>query len=510
MSESATPAIPAVKEIRRAELTPRQMMVWEQVRAVKPGNMAVIGYGGAAGGGKSRAIVELAIDLATDYPGNNIVVGRKDYSDLRDTTMRLFNQHCPRSLIVRRNQTEHWVEIREAGWPEGIVSRITFREMKDWLGLGSEEYGAVLLDEAGEIPRNTALMLLSRLRWKLPEIVQNTPRTPETPWGRKTKDYPDGAPIKYIFLSASNPIPGWFEDWFIKRNLDEESLSLTGGKIAFIPALPSDNPHLAEGYEARLRSLYPDHWVKRLMDGRWDAFEGQVYPQFNESIHRYDAPLPPPETWKRIIGGLDFGGNNPHDHMSAGVIAIELKSNRIIRVAEFEDRGNNIVTRQMAWMLAMQAQWCNQYTGPRIWWVADKTQMVAIEMWKKMGFKVKKSKGGPESVDWGISLVGRRLDTDAAGVAGSFYTPNLEKFAERMRIYRYADDPGDETKLVKRSPIKRNDDLVDADRYMHENLEQTIGDPNEEMRFALPYVSVKQSQQGKTFSSGLGDFWLRG
>lgn len=498
-----------LKKIVRSELTPRQLMVWDSVRSIKPGGMGVIGYGGAAGGGKTRAIVELAIDLATDYPGNNIVIGRKDYSDLRDTTMRMFNQHCPRAFVVRRNMTEHWVEIREANWPEGVVSRITFREMKDWMGLGSEEYGAVLLDEAGEIPKNTALMLLSRLRWKLPDIVMSTPRTPETPWGRRTKDYPDGAPIKYVFLSCSNPYPGWFEDWFVKRVLDEESLASTGGKISFIPALPSDNPHLAEGYEARLRSIYPEHWVKRLMDGRWDAFEGQVYPQFNELIHKYNAPLPPPETWARIIGGLDFGGNNPHDHMSAGVVAIELKSNRIIRVGEFEQRGNNVLTHQMSWMLAMEAQWCNKHTGPRIHWVADKTQVAAIPMWKRMGFKVKPSKGGPKSVEWGISMVGRRLDTDASGFPGSFYLPSLEKFPERMRAYRYKEDSGDDNKPVQRDPIKRNDDLVDADRYMHENLESTYGDPDKEVRYALPYVSFTPSTKTGGARRELDDIWLR-
>lgn len=498
-------AAPRPREIIRAEITARQELVWEAIKTTPLGGRVLIGYGGAAGGGKTRAIVELAIDLALDYPGNNIVIGRKDYSDLRTTTMLQFNQHCPRPLVVRRNQTEHWVELRESNWPEGVVSRITFKEMKDYLGLGSEEYGAVLLDEAGEIPKNTALMLLSRLRWKLPDVIMNTPRTPETPWGRKTAGHPDGAPIKYVFLAASNPYPGWFEDWFVKRLMDEESMAAAAGKVVFVQALVKDNPHVAENYEAFLRASYPEHWVRRLIDGRWDAFEGQVYPQFNELIHCYRAPLPPPESWKRIIGGLDFGGNNPHDHMSAGVVAIELKSGRIIRVAEFEERGTNIVERQMAWMLAQEARWCNKYTGARIHWVADKSQMVAISMWRRMGFRIKESKGGPRSVDWGISMVGRRLDTDSSGFPGSFYTPDLVAFPERMRVYRYDDEPPDDRKAVRREPIKRGDDLVDADRYMHELLEQTVGDPNT-ARFILPYATVRPGEAGKANRPTLGLF----
>lgn len=468
--------------VERAEPTYKQNKIYELIGDVKPGGRALIGYGGAAGGGKTRLLVELAIDLACDFPGNRIVVGRKDFTSLRTTTMEQFDMHCPQSIISGRNKTEHWVKIRLDEWPEGVESTIFFRELKDYLSIGSEEYGAVLIDEAGEVPRNTALMLLSRMRHKLPKAVMDT---------RKTSKHPEGRPIKYIFAAASNPWPGWFEDWFVKRELDEERLRELGSNVHFIPALPSDNPYLPEDYEDSLRATFPDEWVKRLMEGRWDAFQGQVYPELSEKVypdgHLYASKLPPEETWKRIIGGLDFGGNNPHSHFSAGIVAIELQSGRIIRVAEFEEKGVHVFDRQLAWMKQMELKWCNRYTGKRIHWVADKSQFRAVYQWKRMGFRIRESQGGPNSVEWGISQVKHRLDKDGSGIPGSCYIPELHKFPERMKAYRYA-EPKDDDNIVKRVPIKRDDDLVDADRYMHENLERTIGDPNSFLKNVLPVV----------------------
>lgn len=458
------------RQWERKPLTPKQERIWQIIRHTQPGGMALIGYGGAAGGGKTRALVELAIDLAVDYPGNKILIGRKDLKDLKTTTMEQFDMHCPYPLVVQRNNQEHWRKIRLADWPEGVFSLVIFRELKDYLGLGSEEYGAALLDEAGEIPANSARMLLGRLRWQLPEVIRSTPKTADTPWGRNGRD------IKYVMACASNPWPGWFEAWFVKREMDETSLQALNTNLHFIPALPADNPHLPVDYEARLRSQWPEDWVKRMMEGRWDAFEGQVYPEFSSDIHLYNRQLPDQKDWKRVIGGLDFGGQNPYDHMSAGIVAVELKSGRIIRVAEFEERGKSVYDRQLAWMLAQEARWCSKYTGMRIWWVADRSQGVAINQWQKMGFKVIPSKGGWDSVEHGIAMVARRLELDDNGLPGSYYASDLTSFPQRMAAYRWAEPPDDDSP-VKRQPIKRNDDLMDADRYMHELLDKQYGSP---------------------------------
>jgi hypothetical protein len=119
-----------VHKWERKPLTLKQERIWQIVRNTQPGGMALIGYGGAAGGGKTRALVELAIDLATDYPGNKILIGRKDLKDLKTTTMEQFDMHCPHPLIAGRNNQEHWRKIRLADWPEGVFSLVIFRGLR--------------------------------------------------------------------------------------------------------------------------------------------------------------------------------------------------------------------------------------------------------------------------------------------------------------------------------------------------------------------------------------------
>jgi len=77
-------------------------------------------------------------------------------------------------------------------------------------------------------------------------------------------------------------------------------------KRRFIPASLFDNPYLAEGgdYEAMLLSL-PEHQKKQLLDGNWDVNEGAAFPEFNRKIHVID-PFKIPQSWSRFRA-CDYG-----------------------------------------------------------------------------------------------------------------------------------------------------------------------------------------------------------
>ena len=255
--------------------------------------LTLLGYGGAMGGGKTRAIAELAIDAALMHPGNNILVARHHLSDLSSTTMKEFFQVCPPELIQRRQQAPtSLVQLRLPGWPRGQHSTVNFRHLSDWQGLGSQQYGAVLIDEAGQVDEDAALMLLTRLRH---------PAQPQR-W----------------FVAASNPWPGWFQRWFLHRELPEDALREASGQVAFIPAKIADNPHLPDNYAQLNHALLPQQWRDRFIDGRWNALMGRVYPDFDPNRHCWPGPLPP---FTHIIGGLDFGGQTDTAHHTAGIIA---------------------------------------------------------------------------------------------------------------------------------------------------------------------------------------------
>ncbi|MDE2968190.1 MAG: phage terminase large subunit [Chloroflexota bacterium] len=416
--------------------TARQRQLYEALRSAPDPGLALVGYGGAMGGGKTRAIVEIAIDAALMHPGNNVLVARDDFTNLSTTTMKEFFQVCPPEMIWRRQQAPtNLVQLRLPSWPQGQTSTVNFRHLSDWTGLGSQQYGAVLIDEAGEVDEQAAQMLLTRLRH--PAQTQR--------W----------------FVAASNPWPGWFERWFVDRELDEQSLALAQGRVVFVPARIADNPHLPPNYAEQQRALHQGDWVERFIEGRFDAFAGQVYQHFDPRLHLWNAPLPP---FSRYIGGIDFGGPSEQAHYTAGIVAgitsreASCGPNVLIRLDEFEERGEGVVQRLEQWQRR-----CRRVFG-RIRWCADRSQSAWIEHQKRQRIRVVPSKGGDGSVAWGISLVQDRLGADPPR---SFYTANLKRFPRRMREYRWEQRASGNPR-----PRKHNDDLLDADRYMHELAEK--------------------------------------
>ena len=460
--------------------TNRQRALYKALnRAPNPG-LAMLGYGGAMGGGKTRAIVELALDAALMYPGNNILVARHFFTDLSSTTMQEFFAACPERFIVRRQQSPtNLVQLAHPDWTDGQVSTVNFRHLTDWTGLGSQQYGAVLIDEAGEVDEDAARMLLTRLRH--PAQQQR--------W----------------FVAASNPWPGWFERWFVQRELPEQAIRDAQGRVVFIPAKVEDNPHLPADYGNLQRALLPQSWVDRFIEGRFDAFLGRVYPQFDPRTHCWTGPLP---HFTRFIGGLDFGAQAEDAHHTAGIVAgitrhplgsasgrgsdpstdglwqvllppdaqrhmegfdrsrflrhpalaaqerQEARPYTLIRLAEFEDRGPGVYQRLEQWQRR-----CRERFGP-IRWCADRSQSAWIDDQRRRGVHVVPANGGPDSVNWGIALVQERLEADPPT---SYYTPELTIFPERVLDYQWQRSQSQPIK-----PRKKNDDLLDADRYMHE------------------------------------------
>ena len=448
------------------------------------------------GGGKTRAIVELAIDAALAHPGNNVLVARHHLSDLSATTMKEFFLACPPEFIERRQQTPtQLVQLRLDDWPDGLTSTINFRHLSDWRGLGSQQYGAVLIDEAGQVDEDAALMLLTRLRH--PAQAQR--------W----------------FVAASNPWPGWFQRWFVRRDLPEDALTAAQGRVIFIPARIADNPHLPDNYEQVNQALLPQAWRERFIDGRFDALLGRIYPNFDPELHRWDAPLP---HFSHYIGGLDFGGQTEQSHHTAAIVAgifrtpepntrpfwgaaghssfiprhiggprfpdlhphsapssIE-RAHRytLIRIAEFEDRGPGVTQR-----LEQFQRNCQRQFG-RIRWCADRSQSAWIDHQRRQGIPVFPSQGGPGSVNYGISIVHDRL---AHEPPTAFYAPYLKQFEKRISEYVWEhreDDPDPR-------PRKRHDDLLDADRYMHELLQMSPPQPlNQSLPPIVPPTVVRQ------------------
>lgn len=233
-------------------------------------------FGGAKRGGKSVAIGMKAFYLSYFFPGNRGLLYRRDFTDLKDTTLFEFFQTIPLELLDLSwgNGTGHNKgdrEIRTKTIKEGVSSSILYRGMGDMSQqdldkIKSLNVGWIAGDELSEVPEEQYKMLNAQLTWKLL----------------------DGSRPPYMSFNGSNPEPGWVERKFIRTR------PLPPG-VSFIPSLPRHNPHLPPGWEDALRRDYDQAWIDKYLDGSWDVVEGQYFDELDGLSHSWREEWMTPE-----------------------------------------------------------------------------------------------------------------------------------------------------------------------------------------------------------------------
>ena len=238
------------------------------------------------GAGKTRMGVEEIIKWTQIFPGSLGVIGRLTSKALRETTQRRFFEACPKQLIEEFNKSEGHLWIRTNAVDEegySVYSEILFVHLDDPGPLGSLDISYFWIDEAhepdgAEVPEQTFQMLTARLRH------------PIGPWRG--------------FVTSNSGGKDWIYKWFFSDTSPEEYIGWTASSEA-------NNQYLPPGYVDELRRNNPDTWVKRFLDASFDAFEGQVYTEFDEEIHTYnpnDVEISP--HWAHGVG-FDFGVTAP-------------------------------------------------------------------------------------------------------------------------------------------------------------------------------------------------------
>ena len=213
-------------------------------------------YGGAAGGGKSDAILIDALGLqqaAITRPGYRAILFRRSYPELRDLIDRSRTLY---PLALRG--TEYSETSREWRFPSGAKVEFGYCESDaDRFRYQGREYSYIGWDELTLYPTSLPYdFLLTRLRSTDPKI-RTYCRATCNPGGvghEWVREYwrisDDGSATKHSELVGDRT--------FTRR---------------FIPARLSDNPHLTgTGYRASL--MRQSVQTRRaLLDGRWDVVE---------------------------------------------------------------------------------------------------------------------------------------------------------------------------------------------------------------------------------------------
>lgn len=252
-------------ESAQIDLLPKQTEAWEYWEDKET---TEVGYGGAAGGGKTRLGWYLGITIAEMFPGSRGVVARKELKTLRLTSL-----------------AELFIIFGELGYRNNVDYKYREQDGIIKFANGSE---ILLLDTARspEDPEYTRFGSLN-LTWGWCEESNETPEKARdilnTRVGRHNKFVIDGKEVivKAFWLETFNPNKGhvyrnYYKPWKEKK---------LPAYRKFIRALPGDNPYLPAAYIEKLKNS-PDKSIReRLLKGNFD------YDSDPNKIFQYDAIL---------------------------------------------------------------------------------------------------------------------------------------------------------------------------------------------------------------------------
>lgn len=262
-------------------------------------------YGGGFANGKTSAIVIKALQLAKDYPGSNGLLARSTYPKLNDTLRKEFIKWCPADWIksfpksqnssntcTLKNGTEinfRYIAQQGKNSKDATTSNL-LSATYDWIGIDQAE--------DPEIVHKDFLDLLGRLRGM-------------AVYRGEKQDMPDSGP-RWIMVTL-NPTRNWayrelvkplhdFNNGYYnprllcetnsegKPTIDEEGKPKPILEL-FEGSTYENEDNLEPDFIRTLEASYKGQMRDRFLLGKWSAYEGLVYPQFDEAIHVIDHAL---------------------------------------------------------------------------------------------------------------------------------------------------------------------------------------------------------------------------
>ena len=189
-------------------------------------------YQGGYGSGKTFSGSLLGILLCHKFPGIRGLVGAQTYTLVRDTTLQTYFEHLDNMGFMEGKDYEWSASQQKMRFKNG--SEILFRHFDEPNKLKSLNLGFVEIEEMSDIPYDTFLMLLSRMRQKIKKSWTN---------------------FKYRIFGHTNPemCRGWIYKTFMVNPPENYRL---------ITAPTTENIYLPEGYCEELKKLYDEQYYK--------------------------------------------------------------------------------------------------------------------------------------------------------------------------------------------------------------------------------------------------------
>jgi hypothetical protein len=240
-------------------------------------------FGGAAGGGKSFSQLIDAFYMASEYPGIKQLILRESFPELTRSLIMVSLSMYPQEF-GKYNGSEHkWYahngSIIEFGYLENDADVQIYQ---------SAEYDVIRIDESTHFSEYRIMYMKSRIRG-----------ANDFPKQLKMSTNPGGPGHKFLktrFKIGVTPPNETFREFI---GTDEKGKDFYETRC-FIPSRVYDNQFLMAADPNYIKNLLqlPEKERKQLLEGDWDTFEDQAFPEFKYEIHVCKR-FPIPSHWRK-------------------------------------------------------------------------------------------------------------------------------------------------------------------------------------------------------------------
>lgn len=359
---------------------------------------------GPAGTGKTYCALWRLHLAALKYPGMRGIMLRKTQEDLTASALVTFQE---RVLGAGKWAVRPFggSKLKPAGFQYANGSELMIGGLDKAEKVMSREYDLAYVNEITEITEEDMESLTTRMRW-----------------GRM--------PYQQVFGDCNPQGPG---HWLYKR--------VQSDKTTMLRSVHQDNPSLWDGtqwtaaglaYIERLQAL-TGFRRDRLLDGKWTAAEGAVYPMFDRQTHVQRVNT---DGWAKAIG-MDVGTRNP-----TAILTAYYAGDRIHIQHEVYERGmsSDAITD------AAVSAW-DDHTD---FMVVDPSAAGLITTLEARHIRVRKAINDVKVGITNVTSVMPSLTVD----------PSCRNLIDEFETYSYG------SRSIADTPVKEHDHALDALRYL--------------------------------------------
>jgi phage terminase large subunit len=248
-------------------------------------------FGGAAGPGKTKALLWEAIYQALRVPGSDSLLLRRTYPELESSLLAQFRRDVPRTAYKKFNESKYVVT-----WKNGSTTRFGYcRNEHDVYRYQGAEFLFIGVDELTHFTLKQWQFLTSRNRCPIQRDIHGKPTRPCMA-GATNPGNIGHAWVKALWVDKTPP-PG-FEQAGLYDPRDYD----------FIRARLRDNPIYANDAEYRKTlEVLPEHLRRAFLEGDWNVFAGQYFDIFDYGRHTARPEEIRLEPWYPRWLSIDWG-----------------------------------------------------------------------------------------------------------------------------------------------------------------------------------------------------------